>query len=57
MKWWSNKLEDLNKRLDHLLNNGWRAPKWKQIGISQEIRSIRREINHIEKLIENNNNG
>ena len=56
MKWWGKKLEDLNKRLDNLLNNGYRAPKWKQISISNEIRNIRREIHHLEKLIEDKSN-
>ena len=56
MKWWGNKLEESKQRLDHLLNNGWRAPKWKQMQVSNEIRGLRSEINHIEKLIENNNN-
>ena len=53
MEWWKTQLAEYQKRLDHLKENSWRAPRQHQMKIRNEMRSLSREINLLEGIIEN----
>ena len=52
MEWWKTQLAEYQKRLDHLKENSWRVPRQNQMKIKNEMRSLSREIEQLEGIIE-----
>jgi len=52
MEWWKTQLAEYQKRLDHLRDNAWRVPRQHQMKTRNEMRSLSREIEQLEAIIE-----